>query len=92
MTDVCIKSDYAVLNTKDYGFYYGYEFDSKECECGESIDIWGFEVTKDNNSIYRIKAEEMQKKVDRKIDINNCAEMLALGIGLWLDGGSNENN
>ena len=59
MTDVCIKSDYAVLNTKDYGFYYGYEFDSKECECGESIDIWGFEVTKDNNSIYRIKAEEM---------------------------------
>ena len=29
MTDVCIKSDYAVLNTKDYGFYYGYEFDNK---------------------------------------------------------------
>ena len=49
-------------------------------------------MTKDNNSIYRIKAEEMEKKVDRKIDINNCAEMLALGIGLWLDGGSNENN
>ena len=84
MTDVCIKSDYAVLNTKGYGFYYGYEFDSKECECGESINIWGFEVTKDNNSIYRIKAEEMKKKVDRKIDINNCAEMLALGIPISL--------
>jgi hypothetical protein len=31
--------------------------------------------------------------IQEKLRINNnCAEMLALGIGLWLDGGSNENN
>lgn len=42
--------------------------------------------------VKNIILEQMKKKVDRKIDINNCAEMLALGIGLWLDGGTNENN
>ncbi|MBQ7308235.1 MAG: hypothetical protein IJW82_06910, partial [Clostridia bacterium] len=82
-----------VLNTKEYGFYYGYEFDRKECQCGESIDIWGFEATKGNNSIYRISAEEMKKRINRNVDIGDCAEMLILGIGLWLEnGGLNENN
>lgn len=92
MFEVCIKSDYAVLNTKDHLFYYGYEFDRKECECGESMDIWGFEVTKGDNTIYRINADEMKKKINKNVDTGNCAEMLILGIGLWLDGGFNENN
>lgn len=93
MIDVCIKSDYAILQTKKYNFYYGYEFDRKECECGNTIDIWGFEVIENSKSIYRINTDEMKKRCARHFNTNDCAEMLILGIGLWLeDGGLNENN
>ena len=42
--DVHVNDDYAVLTTTNYGFYYGYEFDSKESEDGDTEEIWGFEV------------------------------------------------
>ena len=46
--DVSIASDYAILSTLNYSFYYGYEYDIKEDEDGDTTEIWGFEVTNNN--------------------------------------------
>ena len=85
--DVAINDDYAVLTTYNYGFYYGYEFDRKECECGETIDIWGFEVDEPNTKLedkFRISYEDM-KKYKGCPSQWQCEECLLFGIGLWLE-------
>lgn len=79
-----INDDYALLSTKKYYFYYGYEFDSKECDCGDTEDIWGFEVTKNNKEIFKISANEMEKYKECPSKWQ-CEEMLLFGIGLFLD-------
>lgn len=84
MVDVTINDDYAVLSTDKYHFYYGYEFDSKECECGNTIEIWGFEAKiNGTEKIYRISREEMMK-LKGCPNIWKCDEMLLFGIGLYL--------
>ena len=82
--DVAINDDYAVLSTENYYFYYGYEFDKKECKCGDTKEIWGFEITKNNKKEFRISADEMH---DYKECPNQwqCEKMLLFGIGLYLD-------
>lgn len=86
MIDVHISDDYAILNTTGYGFYYGYEFDTKECDCGDTEEIYGFEVSNDKSpSIFRISYEEMSKHYDNCPEQWDCEKCLLFGIGLWLD-------
>lgn len=81
---VAINDDYAVLNTDKYYFYYGYEYERKETRDGESVEIWGFEVSDANNKkIFRISADQMEKKNDCPYRWD-CAKMLLFGIGLFL--------
>lgn len=83
---VTINDDYAVLDSEIYSFYYGYEFDRKECECGETEEIWGFEVIKGHEKVFRISADDMEKQKGCP-DKWDCSEMLLFGIGLYLDKG-----
>ena len=82
--DVSINDDYAVLRTNNYGFYYGYEFDSKECECGNTIEIWGFEVNSNDRPIFSISYEDMEKHKECPSKWQ-CEECLLFGIGLWVE-------
>ncbi len=79
-----INDDYAILSTKNYCFYYGYEFDKKICGCGDEKEIWGFEVKKDSINVFRISADEMQEYKDCP-NKWQCEKMLLFGIGLYLD-------
>lgn len=84
--NISISDDYAVLTTKNYGFYYGYEFDEDEDEeC-----IWGFEVN-DNSKIgaFRISYEDM-KKYKNCPSQWECEKCLLFGIGLWLEENKND--
>lgn len=77
---MCISDDYAVMNTWNYGFYYGYEFDEIDDE-----DIWGFTVCEGEKiDAFRISYDEMSKYEDcpRQWD---CSECLLFGIGLYLE-------
>lgn len=99
MIDIAINDDYAVLTTTNYSFYYGYEYDKKECECGETEEIWGFEVNGNDGKLFRmfrISADDM-KKIKGCPDKWECEKMLLFGIGLFfnklpedLKGDSNE--
>lgn len=83
--NIAINDDYATMSTYNYGFYYGYEFDSKEDEDGDTIDIFGFEV--DDNSTnynYRISYEEMSKFKNCPNQWE-CDKCLLFGIGLYLE-------
>ena len=84
MIDITVKSDYAVMSTRNMGFYYGYEFDTKECECGNTIDIWGFEVNDNKGKCFSISYEDMSKKegCPKQWECESC---LLFGIGLYLD-------
>lgn len=84
MIDVTINDDYAVLTTTNYGFYYGYEYDKKECECGETEEIWGFEVNGNNGKLFGISFDDM-KKIKGCPDKWDCNEMLLFGIGLFIN-------
>jgi hypothetical protein len=84
MIDVTISGDYAVLTTTNYGFYYGYEYDTKECECGETEEIWGFEVNGNNGKLFGISADDM-KKIKGCPDKWDCEAMLLFGIGLFIN-------
>jgi len=84
MIDVSINDDYAVLNTTNYGFYYGYEFDTKECTCGDTEEIWGFEVNDNDRPIFGISYEEMSKYKDCPSQWE-CEKCLLFGIGLWVE-------
>lgn len=83
--DVHINDDYAVLTTTNYGFYYGYEFDSKESEDGDTEEIWGFEVC-DGEKIgaFRISYEKMSE-FESCPDKWECDKCLLFGIALWLE-------
>lgn len=83
--EIYINDDYATLSTYNYGFYYGYEFDKKEYENGDTDEVFGFEVCEEEKiGAFRISYKEMQKH-------NNCPEQwqcdkcLLFGIGLWLE-------
>lgn len=98
MIDLAINDDYAVLTTTNYGFYYGYEYDTKECECGETEEICGFEVNGNNGKLFGISYDDM-KKVKGCPDKWDCEKMLLFGIGLFfnklpedLKGDSSEKN
>lgn len=82
--DISISDDYAVMSSYNYGFYYGYEFDKKECECGETEEIWGFEVDDNEEEQFRISYEDMEKYPDcpEKWDCEKC---LLFGIALYLE-------
>lgn len=83
--EVYINDDYATLHTYNYGFYYGYEFDRKECECGETEDVWGFEVCDEYKiGAFRISYEEMSKYENCPSQWE-CDKCLLFGIGLWLE-------
>lgn len=83
--EVNINDDYATLHTYNYGFYYGYEFDSKECECGDTEDIYGFEVCDEYKiGAFRISYEEMSK-YENCPNQWECDKCLLFGIGLWLE-------
>ena len=85
MVDILINDDYAVLSTDKYHFYYGYEFDSKECECGNTIEIWGFEVCVDGDRpVFRMSYEEMSKYKNCP-DLWECDNCLLFGIGLFVN-------
>ena len=84
MIDVTINDDYAVLTTTNYGFYYGYEYDKKECECGETEEIWGFEVNGNNGKLFGISFDDM-KNIKGCPDKWDCNEMLLFGIGLFIN-------
>lgn len=84
MIDITISDDYAVLTTTNYGFYYGYEYDTKECECGETEEIWGFEVNGNNGKLFGISADDM-KKIKDCSDKWDCEEMLLFGMGLFIN-------
>ena len=81
---VSAVKDYAVLTTTNYSFYYGYEYDTKECECGETEEIWGFEVNGNNGKLFGISADDM-KKIKDCPDIWDCEAMLLFGIGLFIN-------
>lgn len=81
--DVSIASDYAILSTPNYSFYYGYEYDIKEDEDGDTTEIWGFEVTNNNKKVFRISVDEMEK-YKRCPNKWECNEMLLFGIGLYI--------
>ena len=83
--DISIKNDYAILTTEKYSFYYGYEFDTRECECGNTIDVWGFKVVKDNRGVFEISEKELLKHPSCPYDSKDCAKMLFFGIGLFLE-------
>lgn len=78
--DITISDDYAVLDTGIFGFYYGYEFGKDE----EGNDVYGFEVVKNGEKIYRISYEDMkqQKYCPDKWDMEEC---LLFGIGLYVN-------
>lgn len=76
--DISISDDYAAISTYNYGFYYGYEFDSNNDE-----DIWGFETCEDDKP-FRISYDEMSKYKDCPSQWE-CTECLLFGIGLWLE-------
>lgn len=82
--DLAINDDYSILKTPDYYFYYGYEFDRKEDEDGDDMDIYGFEVTKNNESVFRISTEEMEKVIGCP-KCGSCEDMLLFGIGIYLN-------
>lgn len=83
--DVCISDDYATLSTYNYGFYYGYEFDSKETEDGEVEDVYGFEVCdRENIGAYRISYKDMSKYPGCPSEYE-CDKCLLFGIGVWLE-------
>lgn len=84
MIDITINDDYAVLTTTNYGFYYGYEYDTKECECGETEEIWGFEVNGNNGKLFGISADDM-KKIKGCPNEWDCDAMLLFGIGLFIN-------
>ena len=81
--DVSIASDYAILSTPNYSFYYGYEYDTKEDEDGDTTEVWGFEVTNNHKKVFRISADEMEKYKNCP-GRWECNEMLLFGIGLFM--------
>lgn len=81
-TEVIINDDYAILTSANYYFYYGYEFNIKELDDDDEY-IWGFEVTKNNKSVYRISADEMEKYKNCPNQWQ-CEKMLLFGIGMYL--------
>ncbi len=98
MIDLAINDDYAVLTTTNYGFYYGYEYDMKECKCGETEEIWGFEVNGNNGKLFGISVDDMEK-IKGCPDKWDCEKMILFGIGLFfnklpedLKGDSSEKN
>ncbi len=68
-------SDYAILESADLWFYYGYE--------EELDDEWCFVVKKNDHrgeEIFRLKTSELGG------DSNGCPEVYLLrGIGKWLE-------
>lgn len=84
MREVSINDDYAIMRTPNYGFYYGYEYDTKECECGESEDIFGFEVNNEKGICFEISYEDMTK-IEGCPQQWECEKCLLFGIGLFLD-------
>lgn len=83
-----ISDDYAVLDLKNFSFYYGYEY-------GRDLtdnEVWGFYL-EDNKRVrlFQITLDEM-KKIKNCPDQWNCKSMLIFGIGLYLNkiGGRNE--
>lgn len=78
--DIIINDDYASLDTGIFGFYYGYEYGKDEDE----NDVYGFEVVKNGEKIYRISYEDMkqQKCCPDKLDMEEC---LLFGIGLYVN-------
>lgn len=82
--NVSISDDYAVLDTKNYSFYFGYEFDIEETEDGDTREIWGFEVIKNDERIYGIPYDKM-KKMKNCPSIYDCEECLLFGIGLFIE-------
>ncbi len=78
--EVYINDDYAVLNTENYDFYYGYEYD----ETNYDEPVYGFEVRNDIESLFRISYEKMQK-YNNCPELSQCDKCLLFGIGLWLE-------
>lgn len=84
MLDVSISDDYGVLTTPDYGFYYGYEFDTVEDEDGDDESVWGFEVNGNNDKIFSISYDDM-KLYKNCPDMWDVSECLLFGIGLFIN-------
>lgn len=74
-----INDDYAVLWAGDHDIYFGYEFGRDDA--GE---VWGFIYKRGGAEVYRISYEEMKKR-QRCPDMDECAECLLFGIGLYLE-------
>ncbi len=79
-------SDYAGLAVDDYSFYYGYEFN----RAGQD-EVWGFEYSKDDKTVFAIEYDEMKKYKDcpDKFETTQC---LLFGIGIFLSLKGGENN
>lgn len=71
--------DFFTYKTIDYGKY-----DTKECECGETEEIWGFEVNGNNGKLFGISADDM-KKIKGCPNKWDCEAMLLFGIGLFIN-------
>lgn len=82
--DITINDDYAVMSSYNYGFYYGYEFDSKEDEEGDTTEVFGFEADDNNSTNYRISYAEMEQYPDCPKQWE-CDKCLLFGIGLYLE-------
>lgn len=79
MIDIGISDDYAVLETDEYTFYYGYEHVNDD-------DEWMFVVRANdidgNNLLFSRSQSQIEELTDR---LYSTSEYLLIGIALFLE-------